>query len=171
MADLKFTCPKCRQSLEAPEDMLGQTVQCPSCSTTITVPARAATAAAYEPPPRMKECPFCSEQILATAKKCKHCGETVDVALRAAEEAKRNQGVQMVNINAQTSAKPTATETDKPWSAGEMTILVILTLLIPLIGIVCGIMGLSKESRKGQGAVLLVIAIVLIVIYCIMFAS
>lgn len=32
----------------------------------------------------MKECPFCSEQILASAKKCKHCGEVLDVALRAA---------------------------------------------------------------------------------------
>lgn len=35
------------------------------------------------------ECPFCAEQISARAKKCKHCGETVDVALRKAEEALR----------------------------------------------------------------------------------
>jgi len=25
-----------------------------------------------------KKCPYCSEQILATAKKCKHCGEWLD---------------------------------------------------------------------------------------------
>jgi len=37
-----------------------------------------------------KKCPFCDEQISAEAKKCKHCGETIDVALRAAEEAKRS---------------------------------------------------------------------------------
>lgn len=36
-----------------------------------------------------KACPFCGELVLAIAKKCKHCGETLDVALRAAEEAKR----------------------------------------------------------------------------------
>ena len=36
------------------------------------------------PPVATKECPFCSEPILATAKKCKHCGEMLDVALRAA---------------------------------------------------------------------------------------
>ena len=36
-----------------------------------------------------KTCPFCAEPIAEAAKKCKHCGETIDVALRAAEEAKR----------------------------------------------------------------------------------
>ena len=39
-----------------------------------------------------KECPFCSEQVLATAKKCKHCGEMLDVALRSTVEAKRFGG-------------------------------------------------------------------------------
>jgi TM2 domain-containing membrane protein YozV len=35
------------------------------------------------------ECPFCAERIAARARKCRHCGETVDVALRKAEEAMR----------------------------------------------------------------------------------
>ena len=38
MSDLKFTCPHCKQSLEAPEDMLGQVIDCPSCSKQIQVP-------------------------------------------------------------------------------------------------------------------------------------
>lgn len=49
-----------------------------------------------EPPPppavptrELKACAFCGEDVLAVAKKCKHCGETIDVALRAAEEAMR----------------------------------------------------------------------------------
>lgn len=36
-----------------------------------------------------KPCPFCAESVLVEAKKCKHCGEIIDVTLRAAEEAKR----------------------------------------------------------------------------------
>jgi hypothetical protein len=33
-------------------------------------------------------CPFCDEPIQATAKKCRHCGETIDPTLRSAEEAR-----------------------------------------------------------------------------------
>lgn len=36
-----------------------------------------------------KTCSFCGEDVRIDAKKCKHCGETIDVALRAAEEARR----------------------------------------------------------------------------------
>ncbi|OYY88877.1 MAG: hypothetical protein B7Y45_13870 [Sphingomonas sp. 28-66-16] len=50
----------------------------------------------------MIECPFCAEQILARAKKCRHCGETVDVAMRKAEEAMRmvDRPAQQVFMNA-----------------------------------------------------------------------
>ena len=32
MSDLTFNCPHCEQSLEIPEELLGQTVECPSCN-------------------------------------------------------------------------------------------------------------------------------------------
>lgn len=52
-----------------------------------------------------KTCPFCAEEISPAAKKCKHCGETLDVALRAAEEAKRSQSHQpMVFMNSAAAA-------------------------------------------------------------------
>ncbi len=47
-------------------------------------PNQASTRAA-----QFKDCPFCGEQVLHVAKKCKHCGETIDVVLRVAEEAKK----------------------------------------------------------------------------------
>jgi hypothetical protein len=37
---------------------------------------------ATDPAQQYKECPYCSEKILETAKKCKHCGEMLDPGLR-----------------------------------------------------------------------------------------
>lgn len=37
MPDIKFNCPHCKQSLEAPDDMLGQLIDCPSCRLAIVV--------------------------------------------------------------------------------------------------------------------------------------
>jgi DNA-directed RNA polymerase subunit RPC12/RpoP len=167
MNDLNFVCPSCRQSLEAPEELLGQTVQCPSCSTTINVPHQMATASAYTPPPRMKDCPYCSEQILASAKKCKHCGEIVDIALRSAEQATKYQVDQISNASKHKSFALSNDANGKAWSGGEMAAYVVLTLLIPLTGLILGIVGLSNEARKGQAAGLLLFSIVLMIIYYI----
>ena len=51
------------------------------------------------------ECPFCAEQISERAKKCRHCGETVCVTLRSAEEALRasNRNTGNVYMNAAVS--------------------------------------------------------------------
>ena len=58
-------------------------------------------AAQNQPSMATQKCPFCAEFISSDAKKCKHCGETIDVALRAAEEAKRgNSNQPMVFMNA-----------------------------------------------------------------------
>jgi hypothetical protein len=39
-----------------------------------------------------RRCPYCSEEILSTAKKCKHCGEYLTADLRAAQARTERRG-------------------------------------------------------------------------------
>jgi ribosomal protein L40E len=41
------------------------------------------------PRPSVKACPYCHAEVPEAARKCRHCGEIIDVSLRAAEEARR----------------------------------------------------------------------------------
>lgn len=45
MADMKFKCPECKQSLQVDEDAGGQKITCPSCSKPIGIPFAAPTQA------------------------------------------------------------------------------------------------------------------------------
>lgn len=49
--DIVFKCPNCEQELEVDAGGAGSTLQCPSCSTTITVPTAESGEAAPAPPP------------------------------------------------------------------------------------------------------------------------
>ena len=53
MADFDMVCEKCSQVLEVPEELIGQTAECPSCGADIVIPAKLADApeAAEEAPP------------------------------------------------------------------------------------------------------------------------
>lgn len=46
----------------------------------------------YDDSSNLVRCPFCAEQIQAAAKKCRHCGEIVDVAMRASHDVARASG-------------------------------------------------------------------------------
>ena len=38
MADINFDCPHCGQNLNGPEDMAGQTIDCPVCQKAFQIP-------------------------------------------------------------------------------------------------------------------------------------
>src|SRR5689334_11424538 len=50
-------CPACQQRARVPEPMLGQSVKCPACGATFTVPADAAATAPPESAPPVAESP------------------------------------------------------------------------------------------------------------------
>lgn len=44
MSDITFACPKCHQSLDAPEEIVGNLIECPTCKLIIEVPIRSQAA-------------------------------------------------------------------------------------------------------------------------------
>jgi len=86
MADISFVCPQCNQELEAPADLAGEIVECPSCETQLTVPD-AEVNAPVEPPIVVLEstpdrpapsdanaCSECGAALEAGAVLCMQCG-------------------------------------------------------------------------------------------------
>ena len=102
MPDIEFQCESCKKHLVVDDAGAGLTINCPACNASLIIPAKQ-TAVSETPTPappatptksespvmvaaastqgqngQTKKCPFCSEEILATAKKCKHCGSMID---------------------------------------------------------------------------------------------
>ena len=74
--------------------MVGMKLRCPGCQAVLVVPEPAPSVAIAEAasPEEGRRCPFCSETILPTARKCKHCHEYLDRDLaiaKAKEEEER----------------------------------------------------------------------------------
>ncbi len=136
MADFKFNCPQCKQPLEAPEIMIGTKIGCPSCQKPITVPDPVIeiTTPISQPPPaqqkQTKACPFCSEEILSSAIKCKHCGEFLD-----------GRGKPATAVSHAQPKPPSPPQSEKEiWKANPsflayIPVFIIGTLLIPIFGI------------------------------------
>lgn len=66
MSDIKFNCPSCGQSLEAPPGMAGQLIDCPSCKKTIEVYAYRTTPGVEIPHPPLASSPRPSPKIHRT---------------------------------------------------------------------------------------------------------
>lgn len=98
MPEIRFTCSGCQQSLEAPEDMGGDIIECPTCQQQITIPrlihrtdpepqklnidwSRAVSASGAHGAPRqrsgaqsLQKCPSCGSDMKTDAVLCVKCG-------------------------------------------------------------------------------------------------
>ena len=101
---ISVACPVCAARIKAPDLAAGRRVKCPKCGEPLAVPSATGPTPDWVPDsppeaasaenvqqPETKKCPFCGGEVMAIARKCRHCDETIDVKLRAAEEAKRKQ--------------------------------------------------------------------------------
>ena len=59
MPDIHFECPKCKQTLDAPEELATQLIECPTCKATIEVPVRSR----HKEPPKPAAAPARAPQI------------------------------------------------------------------------------------------------------------
>lgn len=85
-------------------------------------------------------CPFCMELIHPQAKKCRHCNETLDVTLRAAQEAQRSShggGQPNIVINNQANAYAGGYGMVQ-YSPKSKGVCLALSLIPPFFGL-CGI--------------------------------
>ena len=70
MGDISFSCPGCSQPLEAPEEMAGEALACPSCGNDIVIPSAEAPAAAGDG----TKCQGCGSKLAGGAVICVQCG-------------------------------------------------------------------------------------------------
>ena len=81
---------------------------------------------------------------------CQHCGKEIP------DDA-------VVCIGCGRAVKPLPQQVAaKKWSGGMLALLIILTIFIPLVGIIAGIVGLTKEEKRGQGGLLLGLGIFMV---------
>ncbi len=163
MDTLRFSCPNCSTTLNAPAAAVGKQLPCPKCSETVVVPAQEPVAdplAAANPlgvadpllaevvaeAPAVKQCPYCLQHVPSAALKCKHCGEFVT---QGDEAANRGLG----------KAKPKPENTPELTSA-EYAVAILVAPIGLLIGLIWMMQRLDKSTRMLQSSGLICVLVV-----------
>jgi len=152
MEDYKFQCLDCGQSLEASEEKLGQTIDCPACGSKIALPEPDFNDPVSSSDGTTRACPFCGEQIRKVAVKCKHCGEFLD-----GSRSRQKTDTPICQYCGATMSKTVISSGNCSGIMIAMivfTVGIIITFAIPLIGwvigpVICiGSLFMGGESRK-----------------------
>jgi ribosomal protein L40E len=69
MSEIEFDCPHCDQTLEGPDEMAGETIVCPACNRSFTIPELD-----EEEVEEGAVCPNCDADMPADAILCVACG-------------------------------------------------------------------------------------------------
>ena len=72
MADVEFSCPGCNLVLAAPEEMMGELVECPECQNQMTVPGKASEKT--KSAAGGNACPECGQSMPPDSVLCMGCG-------------------------------------------------------------------------------------------------
>ncbi len=94
------------------------------------------------PQPKLKACPYCNEEILAVAKKCRHCGEFLDPQLAAQKQASTDAQAR------KGSPAPSSGIVSK--ILGGFVAIVLLLGVLPVIGGLFS--GLTHDVQMGGNA-------------------
>jgi hypothetical protein len=86
-----------------------------------------------------------------------------------------NQSIRQYGANQPGQSGPVPMQlgasSNSAWRGGELAGMIIASILMPIFGLIYGIYGLTKEMKRGQGAILLVVAIVSMIVYSILINS
>jgi DNA-directed RNA polymerase subunit RPC12/RpoP len=194
--DITFNCDKCGQQIAIDEAGAGLATDCPKCGQPITVPspeqlpkpAKSAPVRVVARPSNTKLCPFCAETIKAEAIVCRFCGRDLVEKRLAEAVARKVQGhakseiprsgdpewaieLTQANTPARRTERVRAAAADGSANPPSFVVIVVLTVLLPIIGLIAGIVWLCNPKYRGAGGAILAIALVLIVIYAVLFAG
>ena len=157
-------CPGCGWSAEVPEDKIpdgGITATCRKCQAKFEV-KKELKPVAEQPPilPRSesrdtKPCPLCGEEILAVAKKCKHCGSMLDEV----KEEPRPPVQEPSQTAASTEAEPEKRKIEDPATSKERKPLSNLEKVLFVIFGLAVVSGISGNNSAAPAMLLLYIGV------------